>query len=67
VAISADGQTIVSGSDDRTVKLWNLGDGKPIYELGSHDRAVLSVAISSDNRTIATGSYGEIQVWQVPS
>jgi WD40 repeat protein len=57
----------VSGSDDHTVNIWNVGDGKLIHTLSVNDRSILSVAISPDGRTIATGSYGEIQVWRVPA
>jgi WD domain, G-beta repeat len=67
IAISADGQTLVSGSDDHTVNIWNVNDGKMIYTLSVNDRSILSVAISPDGRTITTGSYGEIQVWRVPT
>jgi WD40 repeat protein len=49
------------------VQIWNLGDGKLLHTLLANDRAILSVAISADSRTIATGSYGEVQVWRVPA
>ncbi len=67
MALSPDGQTIVSGSDDRTVNIWNLSDGRQIHTLADYERPILSVAISPDSRSIAIGSYGAIQVWQIPS
>jgi WD40 repeat protein len=53
VAISPDGQTIVSGSEDKTVRLWNL-QGKSL--ILQHEDAVNSVAISPDGQTIVSGS-----------
>ena len=28
VALSSDGKTVVSGSDDRTVRVWDVGSGE---------------------------------------
>ncbi|MHC5733242.1 MAG: WD40 repeat domain-containing protein, partial [Nostoc sp.] len=55
VAISADGQTIVSGGGDGTVRLWNR-QGLPLAEpLRGHQGYVNSVAISADGQTIVSG------------
>ncbi|MHC5722448.1 MAG: WD40 repeat domain-containing protein, partial [Nostoc sp.] len=55
VAISADGQTIVSGGTDDTVRLSNR-QGLPLVEpLRGHQGVVLSVAISADGQTIVSG------------
>ncbi|MEJ6487580.1 hypothetical protein N0Y54_41095 [Nostoc punctiforme UO1] len=36
VAISPDGQSIISGSYDKTIKIWNLNTGKEIRTLLGH-------------------------------
>src|SRR5712692_1077634 len=36
IAISPDGQTLVSGSDDTTIKLWNLQSGELLCTLEGH-------------------------------
>src|SRR5512147_3139319 len=51
VAISADGRTIVSGSDDNTIKVWNLATGELLRTLNGHSNSVSNVAISADSRT----------------
>lgn len=56
IAISPDGQTLVSGSSDATMKLWNLKTGQLIRTF-SNVRLVSSVAISADGQTLASTSY----------
>ena len=66
VAMSPDGQTIVSGSDDQTIKVWNLDTGELLHTLEGHSDSVNSVAISPNGRTIVSGSKDEtVKVWQV--
>ena len=61
VAISPDGQTIVSGSEDKTVRLWNL-QGKSL--ILQHEDTVNSVAISPDGQTIVSGSEDKtVRLW----
>jgi WD40 repeat protein len=70
VTFSPDGQWIVSGSLDRTVRIWCLKTGKTELILSSDesreagDHAVMSVAISPRGDRIIAGKYsGSIYVW----
>ncbi|KAI9034767.1 WD40 repeat domain-containing protein, partial [Aspergillus affinis] len=64
VAFSPDGQTIASGSNDKTIKLWNAATGEQRQTLEGHSDSVRAVAFSPDGRTIASGSYdGTIKLW----
>ena len=66
VAISPDGQILVSGSVDKKIKLWSMPDGKPLKTLPAHQDKVMSVAISPDGRIIASGSKdGSIKLWNL--
>jgi hypothetical protein len=65
IAISPDGQTLLSAGEDRAIYLWSLANGNLLHSISTQDRIVSSIAISDDGYTIATGSYGEIQLWQV--
>jgi len=65
LAISADGQTLVSGSADRMIKVWNLANEEETHSF-NHGDGVLSVAISSDGQLIASGSVNKtIKVWNL--
>ncbi len=56
VAIAPDGRFAVSGSDDRSLRYWDLITGECIRTLKGHERAVNSVAIAPDGRFAVSGS-----------
>ncbi|MCU0516729.1 MAG: protein kinase [Oscillatoria sp. Prado101] len=64
VAISPDGKTLVSGSYDKTIKIWNLGTGKLQKTLTGHTDGVFSVAISPRTRSVSEGDWQDISQWQ---
>jgi hypothetical protein len=64
--ISPDGTRIVSGSDDKTVQIWDTVTGKQLAVLEGHTTWVQSVAFSPDGAHIVSGSSDEtIRVWDV--
>ena len=71
LAVSADGQWLVSGHGDIThiddaIKVWRLSDGKLIHNLLGHSHWVYSVVLTTDGETIISGSLdGTIQWWQL--
>jgi WD40 repeat protein len=56
VAYSPDGQTLASGSEDNTIKLWNVNTGNLLQTFEGHSKWVNSVAYSPDGQTLASGS-----------
>jgi sugar lactone lactonase YvrE len=64
VAFSPDGKTVVSGSADNTIRLWDTS-GKPIGQpFKGHQSSVNSVAFSRDGKTVVSGSFdGTIRLW----
>ncbi|MFC1841499.1 hypothetical protein ACFLYA_00320 [Candidatus Dependentiae bacterium] len=66
VAFSPNGKLIVSGSGDKTVKLWNVGTNLCENTFTGHTNVVESVAFSLDGNLIASGSRdGKIVLWNV--
>jgi WD40 repeat protein len=71
VAFSADGRRIVTGSYDKTAKVWDATTGVELLTIKGHKGHISCVAFSPDNQRIVTGasmlatgiSPGEAKVW----
>jgi len=66
VAFSQDGSRVVSGSDDRTVRIWNVTTGEVEAELKGHTNSVRSVAFSQDGSQVVSGSLDKtVRIWNL--
>ena len=64
VSFSPDGSRIVSGSVDKTVRVWDAVTGEVINTLTGHSDRVWSVSFSPDGSRIVSGSYDNtVRVW----
>jgi WD40 repeat protein/predicted Ser/Thr protein kinase len=60
-----DGQTLVSGSLDNTIKIWNVATGQLLHTLKGDANSVFSVAVSPDGQTLASGNEDNtINIWR---
>ena len=62
VSFSPDGTKVASGSDDKTVKLWDVTSGECLQTLEGHSSRVWSVSFSSDGTKVASESR-KYKIW----
>jgi len=66
VAVSADGNWAISGSGDKTVKVWSIKTGALRYTLEGHGSWVRAVAAAPNSSTIASVSNDKsIRIWSL--
>lgn len=64
VCVSADGKRILSGGEDRTVRLWDLATGAELRRFDGHSQLVRSVAFLPDGRRLVSGSFDRtVRIW----
>ncbi|MFM9963051.1 MAG: protein kinase domain-containing protein [Planctomycetaceae bacterium] len=64
VSFSPDGKRIVSGSHDKTLKVWDAQTGELVLTLNGHSKFVFCVSFSPDGKRIVSGSLDKtLKVW----
>ena len=62
---SSDGKKVVTGSCDKTARIWDAESGKELKRLEGHKERVYSPAFSPDSKKVVTGSRdGTARIWE---
>ncbi len=68
VAFSRDGQSVVIGHRDGTVRLWQAATGEATLRLVGTTGLIFALALSPDGRMLVTGGReGHLSLWRLPS
>jgi WD40 repeat protein len=60
VAFSPDGRSVLSGSHDKTMRLWDVAQGKEVRRFEGHPGAVRAIAFAAGGKQVVAG--GEVSV-----
>ncbi|MCI0465386.1 MAG: WD40 repeat domain-containing protein, partial [Gemmataceae bacterium] len=56
----------VMAAADKSVKVWNAGDGKELKSFTAHDGTVMNLSVSADgNRLVTAGADKTVKVWDL--
>jgi WD40 repeat protein len=68
VAVTLSGRHALSGSEDRTLKLWDLQTGQLLRTIAGHEGGVKAVSISPDGvRALSGAGDGTLKLWDLES
>ena len=68
VFMSADGTRVISGSTDKSIRIWDAASGKELSRLEGHTNVVMSVCMSTDGTRVISGSYDKtVRIWDAAS
>ena len=66
LAVTPEGKWVITGSDDNSLKVWNLETKEELFTLKDHTSSVKSLALTPDSKWVISGSYDHtIKVWNL--
>jgi WD40 repeat protein len=66
VAVTPDGKQVISGSQDGTLKIWNLNTGKLVRTITAHDGSINAISTTPDGLQVISGSDDKtLKIWNL--
>ena len=66
MAFSPDGQRVLSGSADATVRLWDVETGKDLRDFRKHAESVVAVTFLDEGRaTLSASRDANVRIWRL--
>lgn len=66
VAFTPDGTLVASGSEDSTVRIWDVATGREAHHITGHSDLVSTVAFAPEGSLLASGSRDQtVRLWDV--
>jgi WD40 repeat protein len=68
LAVSHNGEVVVSGDDSGEVRVWRAGDGAEVARIRGHGKAVTAIVVAPDAKSAASASFdGTVRLWPWPT
>jgi WD40 repeat protein len=68
LAFTADSRHLISGSDDKTIRFWEVGTGQELGKITNNSLpGQQGMALAPDGKTLAGSSDNGIRIWDVSS
>jgi serine/threonine protein kinase len=68
IAFSRDGKRLVSGGDDKAIRVWDTGSGREVLRLSRHSAGVNALTFVAETSHVASASKDQtVRVWDLRS
>ncbi|MEG4082768.1 WD40 repeat domain-containing protein [Microcoleus sp. POL10_C6] len=65
LAVTPDNKRVISGSNDQTIRVWDMQTGNLLSILSGHQEQVSSIALSSNGKLLISSSFDKtIKAWK---